>query len=649
MFSRFRPGACFSLLAVFALIFPGARLAAAEARTWSLTSPDGQCLIAVSLAADGRLTYTAARAGKTVLPPSPLGLRRDDQTFAASLTLAAAGKITARHERYELFAGPRPRVDHVLKQRTLEFRNSAGAPVLLDLAAANEGVAFRYRFPETNAAVHVLAAELTGFALPLAARGWLQPYPAAGPYTPAYEDFYFHVAPGERPPDSRGHAVGWAFPALFHVPAAATWVLLTESGTDASFCACHLQPDSAGGIYQIAFPLAAEATQGYPNPTGPEPRHTLPWTMPWRVLVLGPTAGDIALATLVTDLAPPTQIADTSWIHPGRASWAWWSHPDEPATAGRFNEFTDFAARQGWEYTLFDAGWWTPGLATIADHARARGVLPLAWLHAADVNSDARRTDKLAEMAAAGIRGLKVDFWCSDRQTAIASQQALFRDAAARHMVVNLHGCTIPRGWQRTWPNFLTCEAVLGGESYFYESRYPEKAAELDTVLPFTRNAIGPMDLTPVACTLKQYRRTTTAAHQLAAALIFTSGIIHYADQAEFFESLPAAVQKIFRDAPARWDETRCLLGEPGRVAVFARRSGGTWYIAGINGTAAALPVPLDLSPFKKFPHRLMVTEGADPILQVVAAPLEKFASWPPVLPPRGGFILRLDKEAVIN
>ena len=268
MFSRFRPGACFSLLAVFALIFPGARLAAAEARTWSLTSPDGQCLIAVSLAADGRLTYTAARAGKTVLPPSPLGLRRDDQTFAASLTLAAAGKITARHERYELFAGPRPRVDHVLKQRTLEFRNSAGAPVLLDLAAANEGVAFRYRFPETNAAVHVLAAELTGFALPLAARGWLQPYPAAGPYTPAYEDFYFHVAPGERPPDSRGHAVGWAFPALFHVPAAATWVLLTESGTDASFCACHQQTQSfTRGVFGVQG-IEDFSLVHYRNPVG---------------------------------------------------------------------------------------------------------------------------------------------------------------------------------------------------------------------------------------------------------------------------------------------------------------------------------------------------------------------------------------------
>ena len=139
-------------------------------------------------------------------------------------------------------------------------------------------------------------------------------------------------------------------------PDAATWVLLTESGTDKSYCACHLEPDSSGGLYQIAFPLADETTQGYTNKFGPEPRYTLPWTMPWRVIVMGKSPGDIALETLVTDLAPPSRIADTSWIKPGRASWAWWSYPEGPATTKLFNEFTDFAAKMGWEYTLFDAG-----------------------------------------------------------------------------------------------------------------------------------------------------------------------------------------------------------------------------------------------------------------------------------------------------
>jgi alpha-glucosidase len=405
-----------------------------------------------------------------------------------------------------------------------------------------------------------------------------------------------------------------------------------------------LNPDCSGGVYRIAFPLADETTRGYTNKFGPQPRYTLPWTMPWRVMVMGKSAGDIATATLVTDLSAPSRIADTSWIKPGRASWAWWSYPDGPATAELFNKFTDFAAKMGWEYTLFDAGWWKPGLKPIASYAISKGVIPLAWSYAAGYYDSTSRTKQLDEMAAAGVQGAKVDFWCSDRQEAIAAQQALMRDAASRHMIVNLHGCTIPRGWQRTWPNVLSTEAVLGNESYFYEPRYTQKAAELNTVLPFTRNAVGPMDVTPVAVSPKKYARTTTAAHELAASIIFTSGIIHYADKPEFFESLPPQALQVFRDAPARWDETRCLVGEPGQVAIFARRSAKSWFIAGINGTGDALPVQLDLNQFKHFHHRFMIAEGEDAKLQVAVTPLDDSDDWRHEIPPRGGFILRLDK-----
>lgn len=575
---------------------------------------------------------------------SPLGLRRDDQDFESSLAFDSATEIERIREHYELFAGVNPRVERILNQRSLTFHNANHASIVIDLAASDEGVAFRYRFTDNSSAVHVLKSEATGFALAPNARGWLQPYHAAGPYTPAYEDFYFHVSPGDAPPDSRQKAVGWAFPALFDVPGARAWVLLTESGTDEFYCACHLAPDSSGGVYRIAFPRADETTRGHTNQFGSEPRSVLPWIMPWRVIVMAKTPGEIATETLVTDLAPPSKIADTSWIRPGRASWAWWSYPDGPATEKLFNEFSDFAAKMGWEYTLFDAGWWKPGLAPISSHAVTKGVAPMAWMHASDFYDAKKRNDRLNELTAAGVRGVKVDFWCSDRQEAIAAQLALMRDAAARKMIVNLHGCTIPRGWQRTWPNFLSCEAVLGSESYFYEAHYTEKAAELDTVLPFTRNAVGPMDLTPVACSPKKYARTTTAAHQLAAAIIFTCGIVHYADQPEFFESLPPEALQVLRDAPARWDETRCLVGEPGRAAVFARRAGASWFVAGINGSSRPLRFRLDLSAFKECHHRIAITEGGDWQMQVKAVQVRDSSSWRHEVPARGGFILRLDR-----
>ena len=634
----------FGFLLAAALVFPAGNPFAAETNSWTLVSPDKQCAISVALGGEGTLTYTVSRAGKIVIEPSPLGLLRDDQDFEHSLTFDQAGGIEKRREKYELFASTQPRVDHIVKHLSLTFLNANRIPFDLELAASDEGAAFRYRFTPSSSGVRVVESELTSFTIPQNARGWMQPYHAAGPYTPAYEDFFFPVSPGDPPPDSRQKAVGWAFPALFHVPDAATWVLLTEAGTDESYCACHLNPDCSNGVYRIAFPLANETTRGYTNKFGPEPRYTLPWTMPWRVMVLGKSAGDIATETLVTDLSAPSRIADTSWIKPGRASWAWWSYPDGPDTAELFNKFSDFAAKMGWEYTLFDAGWWGPGLKPIAAHALAEGVMPLAWNYAGDFYDPTQRSNKLDEMAAAGVRGVKVDFWCSDRQETIAAQQALMREAAARHMIVNLHGCTIPRGWQRTWPNVLSTEAVLGDESYFYEPRYTQKAAELNTVLPFTRNAVGPMDLTPVAVSPKRFDRTTTAAHELAASIIFTCGIIHYADKPEYFESLPPQALKVFRDSPARWDETKCLVGEPGQVAVFARRSGKSWFIAGINGMDNLLPVDLDLSPFKKFKHRLAITEGADAKMQVVVTPLDQAKEWEHEIPPRGGFILRLDK-----
>ena len=626
----------------FALLLWSWAVSAAD--TWTLASPSGKCSISVVLGGRGELSFTVSRGGRLVIPASPLGLVRDDQDFQVGLTVKQAGKVEKHREAYSLFTGNVTSVDRVLKYRCLAFQNSQGAVLYIDLAASDEGAAFRYRFDGQSQDVHVIRSELTGFAFPADSHGWLQPYHAAGQYTPAYEDFYYAVGPGDPPPRARAKPLGWAFPVLYNVPSSGSWVLLTESGNDGSYCACHLDAGLTNDAYRIAFPAADEGTRGQKFSVGPEPRHSLPWTMPWRVFVLGGTAGEIAMSTLVTDLAAPSRVKDTSWIRPGRASWSWWSYPEGPNTAARYNEFSDFAARMHWEYTLFDGGWWEAGLAPIAKHALAEGVMPLAWSFAGDFYSPEGRRAKLDEMASAGVRGVKVDFWCSDRQEAIAAMQALFEAAAARKMIVDLHGCTLPRGWQRTWPNFLSAEAVVGAESYFYESLYTQKAAELNAVLPFTRNAVGPMDITPVGCSPKKYPRLTTAVHELASSLIFTSGLVCFADRPSFFESLPPEAVTLLRDAPANWEESRCLLGEPGKVVIFARRSGRTWFIAGLNGTASPLPVNLDLSAYRSFRHRTLITEGTDPSMQVAIQTAAPASYWQHDIPARGGFILRLEK-----
>ena len=365
--------------------------------------------------------------------------------------------------------------------------------------------------------------------------------------------------------------------------------------------------------------------------------------MPWRTIILSEDATEIATSTLVTDLAPPSRLDDVSWIKPGRASWAWWSFPEGPFTAEVFHRFTDFSADLGWEYTLFDANWWDPGIVPLVRHATKQNVGAMMWTHARDYETPEKRRSKLDEVASYGAVGVKADFWCSDRQETITSIQSLFEDAAKRKLLVNLHGCTLPRGWQRTWPNFITAEAVLGAESYLYESAYTGKAAELNTVLPFTRNVAGPMDYTPFSLSPKRYARTTTAAHELANSLIGTSGIIHYADSPEVYRNLPEEVLQVLRDAPARWDETRCLIGEPGRIAIFARRSGSRWFITGISGSDETQSFTLDLADFATHPNRIFLHEGDDSHMKFFAKPLNAADHLQHSIPPRGGFVLRLD------
>ena len=301
--------------------------ALAKDSEWSLASPDGRCRITVTLSSEGEPAFNVSHKGERVLGPSPLGLRRTDQDFRHNLSCVDTGSVQKQSENYELLTGPKSRVKSEVSRRTLTLQNTNHARLLVDLAASSEGVAFRCQFPGTSPNLHVIEEEATGFRVPTTSRGFLQPYHVAGPYTPAYEDFYFQTAPGEPPPYSRGKPLGWAFPTLFHVPEAHSWMLITESGTDASYCGCHLDQDSDGGLYRIAFPAQDEFTKGFTNHLSANPRFTLPWTMPWRVIVLGATAGDIALVTLVTDLAPPSRIPDASWIKPGRASWSWWSYP----------------------------------------------------------------------------------------------------------------------------------------------------------------------------------------------------------------------------------------------------------------------------------------------------------------------------------
>lgn len=615
----------------------------------SLVSKDGLNAIALSLNENGQLYYEIKRRDSVLISNSPLGLKCDDQDFTTGLSVAEVSPVQEKREKYQLSVANNKDIDQLFTTKSVTLKNNTGALLIVDLIAGEEGVAFRYRFPEEPNKTRVIEEEITGFQIEANAKGWLQPYNAATYVTPGYEDFYFKVSPGDTISNPRNPSVGWCMPGLFNVNDKKHWILIAEAGTDGSYPGCHLRPDSEGGLYKIAFPKKDEKFQlPLIGDRSPNPKFSLPWTMPWRVIIVGDQAGDILLSSLITDLAPASKIDDTSWINAGRASWSWWAYPED-MSARVYNEFTDLAVSFGWEYTLFDAGWEKANkAASIIDTALSKGIKPLVWGFSGDYFDSEARKKRLKDFAQMGIKGVKIDFWCSDRQEVMNALHGVFEDAAKEKLLVNLHGVTVPRGWHRTWPNFLTAEAILGLESYFYEVRYPEKAAEQNTVLPFTRNVAGPADYTAVALTMRKYPRVNTSVHELATPMIYTSGIIHFADSREVFESLPTDVKKLLKEMPATWDKSEGILCEPGEAIVLSRQKDSLSYIVGLNGTNEKMPLKIDLKKYSgDFSHFKIISEGKDPLMDFATNtyPIQGNSEWSYDMAPKGGFIIQFVNE----
>ena len=593
----------------------------AFAQQWTVNSPDKRTAITLTRSGSGQLTWRATRGSKPVIAESPLGIRRTDQAFVENLTFVTVTDVAEIDERYTTVHGKR-REHHVVgRERVVSFATANNARVDVILRAHDDGVAFRYRFPDfggTGGERVTVTEELTGFRIAAGSTGWLQPQQEVHRYGPAYEEFYEEVKAGTRAP----RRDGWAYPALFHA-ASGPWLLISESGFDGTYCGTHLAADSPGGLYRVVFPDPKEGM----GVGAVQPRSTIPWTLPWRVVVIGDSAGSILESDLVTDLSPATKLKDTSWIKPGRAAWSWWSESDSPKSAERLNAFTDLAAAMGWEYALVDANWNAMQTGTIADvvaRAKEKNVGLLLWYNSGGPHNDvteqprdrmhtrdARRAE-FARIRDWGIKGVKVDFWHSDKQDRYQQYRDILQDAAEFQLMVNFHGSTIPRGWEREFPHLVGMEAVLGAEQYKFREAFGTRAAAHNTVLPFTRNVIGVMDYTPVTFSDHKFKHTTTNAHELAQAVVFTTGIQHFADSVTSYEALPAEPKAFLRQVPAAWDDTRALSGEPNKAVIVARRAGTAWYVGGLNADAAqSARVPLSFLPAGSF-QMTLIRDGAD-------------------------------------
>lgn len=653
--------------ALVVLLMIGAVEGLAPGAQWEVTSPNGQVRLVAQLASLSaadypkdklrlyyRVEHGVAGARTVVIPDSPLGLVLQEEDFLDGLRFESAGVPEHIAENYLMPHGKRRQCHNAAGGLTLRFRNRSGAALELDLRAYNDGAAFRYRLPGPSSTRHTLQAELTGFALPAGARLWMHPSDKPTVYAPAYETYYENGVPMGTPSPT---GVGWAFPVLFCTADEQHWGLITEANLGPNYFGGRLTSTATAGVYRIRLPEPAEG-HGY---GALEPTSTLPWELPWRVVILGDSPGAIVESTLVTDLSPPSAVSDTSWIRPGRVAWSWWSDQASPRDGAKQKRFVDFAAEMGWEYVLVDANWPIMDNGNIHDvirHAKAKGVGVLLWYNSGGPHNvvtekprdylfhpEVRRFE-LQLLKDWGVRGVKVDFFQSDKPATIALYHDILKDTAAFGLMVNFHGCTLPRGWSRTWPHLMSMEAVRGEECYLFDPQFPDRAPEQNTITPFTRNVVGPMDYTPLALSRAKYPRKTTAGHELALTVLFESAWVHLADDPDVYRRLPQAPKQWLRDLPVAWDDTRFVAGYPGRHVVLARRRGPTWFLAGVNGRNQRLSLSLDLKRILGAGDWQITLIGDDPSGQSFVTEARALGAADPLavsLLPYGGFVGRID------
>ena len=484
-------------------------------------------------------------------------------------------------ERYTMLSGKRKKCSYVY--RAMSCSESSGRNLLIRVS--NDGVAFRFDSGEEN----------ISFVIPDGTKRWLQRQKTD------YEGFY---------PESTSATRGkYNYPALIEY-GDAVFGLITESGINHGNSCSYLTCD--GENYTVTYTDSDEND-----------------AHPWRIIILGELA-DIVESTLVTDVAPGCRITDTSWIKPGVSSWIYWAYNHSSKDFQKVKKYIDLAQEMGWPYTLIDWEWdEMANGGNIEDalaYAREKGVKANLWYNSgtswvgpgAPGPQDRLRTKEAREremtrLEQMGATGIKVDFFLPDGHEMVDYYLDILEDAARHHLLVDFHGCTIPRGWSRTWPNLMSMESVYGAEWYNNNRRMTNAAAAHNATLPFTRNVIGPMDYTPCTFTDSQNPHITTDCHELALPILFESGLQHMADRPEAYLSLPEPVRNLLSGLPSAWDDTRLLAGYPGESAVIARRSGDTWYIAGINGTESEITLEPDFSIIgKNVVLSTLITDNGD-------------------------------------
>ena len=587
----------------------------ASAENKQITSPDGKLVVTVA-DMDGRPSYSVSYDNVLFLKPSPLGMIANIGDFSSGMSLEKNVSTNKIDETYELASIKKSKVHYVANEAVFSFTQQGKTIYDVIFRISNNDVAFKYKmYPQGETLSCVVKQEVTGFVFPDGTTTFLCPQskPMGGfaRTSPSYETSYT----ADDVAGKNGWGEGYTFPCLFR-NGDNGWVLVSETGVNGGYCASRLLGHK-GGVYTIGFPQEGEA-----NGNGTvSPGIALPGETPWRTITVGKTLAPIVETTVPFDVVKPLYQAKGEYTY-GRGSWSWIIGMDGSTNYKEQLRYIDFSAAMGYQSVLVDALWdkqiGRDKIEELAKYGKDKGVALYLWYNSNGYWNDAPQTPRgimdnaiarrkeMKWMQSIGIRGIKVDFFGGDKQMTMQLYEDILSDANEYGLLVIFHGCTLPRGWERMYPNFASSEAVLASENLHFSQGSCDNEAFNATLHPFIRNTVGSMDFGGSA--LNKYynadnaprgsRRVTSDVYALATAVLFQSPVQHFALAPNNLTDSPSWAIDFMKEVPTTWDEVRFIDGYPGKYVILARRHGDKWYIAGVNAQKETLKLKVNLPMF---------------------------------------------------
>ena len=591
----------------------GSSVASAENK--QITSPDGKLVVTVS-DVDGSPSYSVSYDNVLFLKPSPLGMIANIGDFSSGMSLEKNVSTNKIDETYELASIKKSKVRYVANEAVFSFTQQGKTIYDVIFRISNNDVAFKYKmYPQGETLSCVVKQEATGFAFPDGTTTFLCPQskPMGGfaRTSPSYETSYT----ADDVAGKNGWGEGYTFPCLFR-NGDNGWTLVSETGVNGGYCASRLLGHKEG-VYTIGFPQEGEA-----NGNGTvSPGIALPGETPWRTITVGKTLAPIVETTVPFDVVKPLYSAKGEYTY-GRGSWSWIIGMDGSTNYKEQLRYIDFSAAMGYQSVLVDALWdkqiGRDKIEELAKYGKDKGVALYLWYNSNGYWNDAPQTPRgimdnaiarrkeMKWMQSIGIRGIKVDFFGGDKQMTMQLYEDILSDANEYGLLVIFHGCTLPRGWERMYPNFASSEAVLASENLHFSQGSCDNEAFNATLHPFIRNTVGSMDFGGSA--LNKYynadnaprgsRRVTSDVYALATAVLFQSPVQHFALAPNNLTDSPSWAIDFMKEVPTTWDEVRFIDGYPGKYVILARRHGDKWYIAGVNAQKETLKLKVNLPMF---------------------------------------------------